>query len=215
MRPFITCTGIDEQCCIDDLDSLAWPGVEFGILLSAWREGHNRYPSIEFIAAAVQRLGRSAAIHICGSAAREQLRTSQIFNSLLRKVGRIQLNGAVTPEELIELAERFPEQSIITQHAWYNLDLVDVPVANHELLVDASGGRGLQPEQWESPATDKPVGFAGGLGPDNIEAQLSPIGAIARPGWWVDMESGLRTEDDWFDIHKAIACIKAAKAVQP
>jgi phosphoribosylanthranilate isomerase len=76
----------------------------------------------------------------------------------------------------------------------------------HALLVDQSGGRGIKPEQWVRPNTSKPVGFAGGLGPNNLDAEMRKM--PLRPRSWVDMESGLRNEQDWFDVTKAEACIK-------
>lgn len=62
------------------------------------------------------------------------------------------------------------------------------------LLVDASGRRGGARAEWPLLKTRHAVGFAGGLGPDALCAELPPIRAVARPGWWVDMEGRLRDE---------------------
>lgn len=78
----------------------------------------------------------------------------------------------------------------------------------HQLLVDASGGRGVSPAEWTRPNTTRAVGFAGGLGPDNLAGELPRIAAVARGPWWVDMETKLRT-DDWFDIALAERCSDA------
>ncbi len=60
-------------------------------------------------------------------------------------------------------------------------------------------------------------GYAGGLGPDNLEEQLELISAAAGDcSFWVDMEGKLRTLDetecDWFDLGKARRCLEAVKA---
>ena len=55
------------------------------------------------------------------------------------------------------------------------------------------------------PHTAKAVGFAGGLGPDNLARELRKIADIARAGWWADMEGKLRV-DDWFSVERAAEC---------
>ena len=42
--------------------------------------------------------------------------------------------------------------------------MLKVKAKNHSILVDGSGGRGISPDSWPLIETDKPVGFAGGLG---------------------------------------------------
>lgn len=69
----------------------------------------------------------------------------------------------------------------------------------HSLLFDPSGGRGIGGHAWPSPPPATRMGYAGGIGPDNIEQvldQVAPLGAA-----WIDMESGVRT-DDRFDLDK-------------
>jgi phosphoribosylanthranilate isomerase len=44
----------------------------------------------------------------------------------------------------------------------------------------------------------RPVGYAGGLGPDNVEAAVGVIGAEST--YWIDMESRIR-EDDRFSLN--------------
>ncbi len=80
------------------------------------------------------------------------------------------------------------------------------------MLVDASGGRGITPAAWEAPATAKRVGFAGGLSPENMGWQLPLIRSVAKPDFWVDMESSLRDPADQFSVTRAQAAIAAYDA---
>jgi len=123
---------------------------------------------------------------------------------------RIQVNGHLDHHELVELCSIYPRHTIITQHSAGSAHLLANELPNHAVLVDGSGGRGISPEQWERPDADsgKAVGFAGGLGPDNITAELQKIRAVAQGEWWADMEGKLRI-DDWFSIDLAAQCVAA------
>lgn len=205
--PGITVTGADERTPIEELVRLTRlsPHVEIGILFSLTPEGRNRYPSCCWIDDAINALGKRCAIHVCGTRARQiALRHSYALSS----AGRVQVNGVVSPEELHRLLYVLPR--VITQHnpGWgYDLSHTNVP-GTHQLLVDASGGRGISPREWRRPETDKAVGFAGGLGPDNLAAELRRLQAVARNPWWVDMEGKLRTSDDWFSVDLAERAIQ-------
>lgn len=77
--------------------------------------------------------------------------------------------------------------------------------AHADVLFDPSGGRGVSAigeirELAAWVAKEKPpvrIGFAGGLGPNNIEQALDATSALED--FWLDMESGVRT-DDRFDL---------------
>lgn len=200
MKTFITVTGADERT---DVAALAKLDAEIGLLYTASPDGRNRYPRWEWILEASLGLAR-ASLHICGGRAREQLMQGSLPVNAFQ---RIQVNGTLENRELRRICDLYPWHKIITQHVPSNRYLIPVDRENHVLLVDSSGGRGLSPEQWQSPVTDKAVGFAGGLGPDNLSDELTKIAAIARPGWWVDMEGQLRA-DDWFSIERAAECVE-------
>jgi hypothetical protein len=74
-------------------------------------------------------------------------------------------------------------------------------------LFDASGGRGVAPQAWPRHPGRVSVGYAGGIGPENVREVLAAIGATGP--YWIDMESGVRT-DDRFDIGK---CERVCEAV--
>lgn len=197
----ITVTGVDEHTDLKQLKKLARPGVEIGILVTSMSEGRARYPSEPTISLATHVLAGRCALHICGRAARINLMRN-VYDDWVERARRIQINGHVSGVELMAICERFPDREIITQHCPANKDLLDVPVdqKNHSVLVDASGGRGLSPADWQAPLTSRPVGFAGGLGPDNLKSELKRIHKVSKPGWWVDMEGKLRDAQDRFDL---------------
>lgn len=204
MSEFITVTGADEHT---DLSALADLDCEVGLLYSATPDGRNRYPSKEWIIKASKTLP-VCAIHICGTQARAMLIAGQL-QSLVQFALRIQVNGRVEEETLLSVCAQFPHQTIITQYVEGRGSALSAPASNHALLVDASGGRGVSPAGWQRPATDKCVGFAGGLGANNLTVELSRIRAVASGAWWVDMEGKLRTRDDWFSIDEARKCVES------
>jgi phosphoribosylanthranilate isomerase len=78
-------------------------------------------------------------------------------------------------------------------------------------LLDRSGGRGILDGDWPGPPS-APCGYAGGLTPDNVAAQLDRIAAVAGDAKvWIDAESGLRDERDRFDLRKAERFLAAAE----
>ncbi len=195
----VTLTGADERTDIAQLAQLTadHPYLEIGLLYTTTPEGRNRYPSLAWLQAASAALPGRCAIHVCGRGARQQLREG-VLADLVSNARRVQVNGVVQPHEVPDLARRVPV--LITQHNDKNRGLASARLAaNHCVLVDGSGGTGRSPERWERPKTDLQVGFAGGLGPDNIGSELAQIHSVAEGSYWIDLEGKLRTAD-WFDL---------------
>lgn len=211
-RPGMTLTGADYRTDVGALVDLlrAYPGLEIGLLYSATPEARRRYPDRGWLAETANALAGRCAIHVCGRIARAQLIAGEL-EDLVAPAARVQVNGDVTPEELPLLAQRV--RMLITQ---FNPRVHDLSrergVNNHQLLVDASGGRGISPSAWHRPNTGKVVGFAGGLGPHNLEAEASRLAMVAQTGWWLDMEESLRT-DDWFDVARCREVLAAWSAL--
>jgi len=125
------------------------------------------------------------------------------------------VNGTVSEKLLIDLCEIYTDHTIITQATENNHDLIDLELPNHSILVDNSGGRGITPETWSRPDTVKPVGFAGGLGPDNLATELPRIGDLLQGDhWWIDMESKLRDDSGWFSTDRAIIAVQQIMAYE-
>lgn len=200
----ITLTGADERTQIEDLAHLLddFPEVEIGLLYTATPEGRQRYPSRIWLAQAARALSGRVALHICGRDARREL-LGGLLSDLTRHAPRVQVNGRLEVAEVEVLARLVG--TLITQHNAANASLVQAVALNHALLVDSSGGRGVSPHAWVAPKTDKVVGFAGGLGPDNIQVEYTRIEWVAKPGAWLDMEGKLRV-NDWFSLSMAHRC---------
>jgi hypothetical protein len=164
------------------------------------------------------------ALHVCGSGVPELLGGEPVVLELVDLVaargGRIQLNfnqarDPVALDRLLGFMAQRPALTVITQHNLANdwlWRLLRV-AANHAVLFDASGGRGLLPEVWPAPLPGVSCGYAGGLGPDNLSEQLPRILAAAgEASIWVDMEGQLRKVDagqvDWFDLVRCRACLE-------
>lgn len=211
---FVTFTGADEHTPLDALLALAAnPRVELGLLYTYDPEGRHRYMTRKLLRDIAARIGEigNLAIHVCGQRARQEMAAREI-DDVLKYAHRIQVNGPITPAEVEALCCRYPDRTIITQHVGSNSILAsDVVAANHAILMDASGGRGIAPDKWDRLRTNKAVGFAGGLSPENVIMQVRNIQRVARSGWWIDMEGKLRDSEDWFNIERAGAVVALLK----
>jgi hypothetical protein len=84
--------------------------------------------------------------------------------------------------------------------------------SNVSMLMDESKGTGVLSKFWSTPPEVCSIGYAGGIGPDNIKRVLNDISLVAGgKEVWIDMETSLRTVDangkDSFDLNKCIRCI--------
>lgn len=202
----ITFTGIDP---FTDL-SLLPKDVEYGILYTETFSpnssfSNNRYPSliqIENMSNYLFSNNIRLSLHVCGKSARTKLINKEL--PFINNFNRIQINGFLSVDEIELICSLYPLHTIITQHNFKNTPLLAVSSSNHSILIDASGGLGLSPEEWISPITDKLVGFAGGLSPDNIFSEFEKIKLVSKSGFWLDLEGKLRNKNDFFDVNLAI-----------
>jgi phosphoribosylanthranilate isomerase len=205
----VTITGADDSTSIPRLVELSqeFPFVEWGILVSQRSEGTPRFPSRDWIdeLMAVSH-GLKLSMHVCGAWVRQmfvgQLRW-QDLPSCFSVVDRIQINTHAqqhtsTSAFIDKLAERKNVQFIfqwdgVNDHLIYAAKACGLNVA---ALFDTSGGAGILPEKWVAPAEGFPCGYAGGLGPDNVEQQIQKIEAVCNKPFWIDMERRVRSADD-------------------
>lgn len=209
----ITFTGIDEKTDVAKLHELAmvYP-VEFGVLISPKRSGNDpRYPgpkkALEFL-----NSGLVTAAHVCGGYAKSIMKREPIPSLGLAR--RVQINHPDPDiEAVLDFCRGTGNRAILQTR-----DELGFPFAGDERiewLFDRSGGRGQQPESWPAyPALslNRRYGYAGGLTPENVVATLAEISATGP--YWIDMESGVRDEDNLFSIERARAVCEAVYGVR-
>jgi hypothetical protein len=81
-------------------------------------------------------------------------------------------------------------------------------------LFDLSGGAGVVPDEWPRPLENTWCGYAGGLGPENLQEELLRIAAVVGDRTiWIDTETRVRSNNDMqFDIGKVRTFLEIAKA---
>ena len=214
----ITFTGVDEKTVAGDIKILQeiqkeYPYVEFGVLTSYhWFENGNRYLDPRLFRYLTQA-HLNLALHICGEAAHDAAcgKDDEIHYLSWGKhqfFRRIQLNIS-NRQDNPPIVEPTPwgHEIIIQQKDVDHLDLYNATrkdwkdyIGRLSVLLDASGGQGIDTD-IKILQTDKKVGYAGGFNPDNVEKKLSYLMENVNGPFWIDMETGVRT-DDWFDINK-------------
>jgi hypothetical protein len=200
MIPRVTITGADDRDDPSELRRIGeeFPFVEWAFLWSPKREGSSRYPSQAWIEKAQD--GLTFATHLCGMAARDAMAGKRM--PAFAGGGRIQINGYVQGRGS-SLADRWGNLRFILQCQREDTlqqcanDSLGMPGAS--VLFDPSGGRGFEPMRWPPTPCGCSLGFAGGIGPDNVLEVIGDIGP--RDPYWIDMESGVRT-DDRLDLSK-------------
>lgn len=181
----------------------------------------------------------SLSMHLCGrhiSGLQEPgYKRNFVLQGLYKIFSRVQLNfhGEPVPESSWKpLAENLnewhdwrPKTQFIFQADGVNNDLLGDVLGIAEdspryfdgvILFDCSHGAGVSPESWPEPLyyeSDVRMayhGYAGGLGPDNLAAEIPRIEAVAdNCRTWIDMETKVRSDDDkTFDLAKVRQCLE-------
>jgi hypothetical protein len=230
----VTITGADESVTPEALLRLsqAYPFCEWGILVSATRQGQPRFPSQRWIQA-LQALAIPArlplALHLCGRWVTDLLCGHNVLNpDLLGGFRRIQLNFASQPRPLSYDAQLFaaallpwkrrqlifqvgPQQGedyLEDVGEWGEEPLNCVP------LFDASHGTGARASFWPQVMGCREAyplyGYAGGLGPTTLDQELPRIAqAAGDASTWIDMEMGVRSADGQrLDLAKVLDCLE-------
>ena len=175
------------------------------------------------------------AAHLCGSRVNEVLSGDTAFLLRLVKWGfrRVQINAtAVNGVDTSRLVESIPhvldamkavptlefilQKNNETKPLWQGLldSVSGKPPSNMSMLVDESKGTGVAATSWPSPPGGYEIGYAGGIGPNNISKVLCDVARAAQGfSFWIDMESSLRSTKngkDVFDLDKCYEVIEAA-----
>lgn len=219
---YCSLTGADDAVKIDDLSALAaeFPFVETAILLMPDKAGQPRFPTYDWIRRfAAQYKGAHKAMHLCGEALLRFVEDDAEILDLMRGFSRSQLNltfadagQKVAPQKLADQAAKYPQFEFIIQYGPQHKGFLPYfePVPNHALLFDDSAGRGVSPDHWPAPVPGHFCGYAGGLKPENLEHHIDLIDqAVGDDITWIDMETGIRT-DDRYDLAKCRRVLEIA-----
>lgn len=225
----VTISGADDQVSPAAMAALSanYPFVEWGILFSQSREGQSRYPSKKWrdevvkLARTKQRMRLSA--HLCGSYARSFMdgEDRALIGDYSGVFERVQVNGfdAASAASFIEKARSLSAFEFILQapneRALFACTWIASTIGRCSVLFDPSGGHGVNLLSVGAPRSVEPwlpIGFAGGIGPHNVEEVAAMLDAAGfrtgnRAETWIDMESGVRDADDVFDIERVVAVL--------
>lgn len=221
----ITFTGVDERTDIDSLLDIQarYPRAEFGMLMAVEpTKRPNRYPDprgamARRILFGSVRKGVNLSAHLCGGLAREAAygnwdnvyRHCPCFPSFQRcQLNIVRLEDVEDP--VGHFAPPTLDELIIQQHGADKCDaFLAIPDKYRRgVLLDASGGKGVyaDPAILEGPYH---VGYAGGLNPGNVRGFVETLLADSRVGdFWIDMETGVRTSDDWLNLDQVEAVLE-------
>lgn len=217
---FITFTGLDARTDLKRCANLSarYP-IEWGVLFSASRQGQeHRYPDVDALSA-IWVSGVRLAAHLCGQHARDimagvpPLLPVDFASCPLRPddvlCNRVQVNHQEpNPAAIHDFLRPWERIKGIAQARG---DAFPAAVKGCDWLFDRSGGTGQPPAEWpRHPGGGRLVGYAGGIGPENVLDVLNRIGADGP--FWIDMESGVRT-DDWLDLDKVEAVCRSVFGV--
>lgn len=224
MIKHITFTGIDANTDFERLQYFQYhyPLAEFGVLVSKnWQEKSPRYLNPELLPL-LKNYNLNLSIHVCGAVARSIIKNLD-YEPLLSIVGdnislfkRMQLNVSGNSPTLStpNLVPLEGQELIIQQKNVNNLQIWD-SINNHtnmSILLDASGGNGIDtPIEIHSNPYIK-IGYAGGINPENVHDKLSYILQSHIGDFWIDMESGVRT-NDWLDLDKVKEVLEISQKV--
>ena len=215
MQPpvFIAFTGVDRLDLLPGMKALSarYP-IEWGVLVDAAQEGESAlFPEPGLRAALLAERDLRWAAHVCGDAARAIVADPLTASLAPAGVQRVQVNHSFkgsTPAQAAaarDYGRRTGVRTVLQCSAAFPLTQTGV-----DWLYDVSFGTGMRPDRWPAPppAEGPFCGYSGGIGPETVEDVLARIAAPTGALYWIDMESGVRT-DGAFDLDKCEAVCRA------
>ena len=211
MIDLLTFTGVDVKTSLKELSeiSIKYSKAEFAVLVgnNSGKMDYNRFPSLNIVEEFKQeKIIQNKAIHLCGGYAVDAMSFHGDFvYDLCSGFDRVQVN--VKEEDsywyrraIERFADEVPCSKVIIQHrkAWGKVPVIHEKV---EYLFDCSGGRGKEGfKDWPKPLEKlNRMGYAGGIGPDNINRVIEFDSDYVGCNFWFDMEGNIRV-DDWYDL---------------
>ena len=221
----VTFTGVDERTDLKRLARLqrAFPFAEFGFLISKdWRQNGNRFPNPNIMWNLANQWSQqpfSLSLHICGELAMEAAKGDWSYDTF---------SEAMNAPELITIFERV-QLNVSSKQPLPYMGEVIVQMHTPELceqflngerpsfmsyLLDASGGAGIDTPIRIVTAKNTHIGYAGGIGPENVESKLRTLLEYdSKEKFWIDMETRVRTKDEWLDLDKVEQVLEICNTV--
>jgi len=213
MQPpaFIAFTGVDRPDLLPGLRRLSqrYP-IEWGVLVDPAQEDKPLFPHAQTRGALLAARDLRWAAHVCGAAARAIVAAPLTAPLPPAGVQRVQVNHGFQGSDAAQVAaardygRRLGVRTVLQCQG-------DFPAeAGVDWLFDVSFGTGVRPERWPAPPTaGGPFGgYSGGIGPDTVGEILARIAAPRGALYWIDMESGVRTNGA-LDLAKCEAVCRA------
>lgn len=220
----ITFTGIGVDTDLKELKAIQdeYPFVEWGVLISKnWQENGPRFfdPSQLHI---LRYSGLNLSCHLCGFIAREVAKdnwepTFEVTRGMFGIFQRCQVNISMEKPTMETQYMRPPtdlEELIIQQKSAMHMTMFNT-IKNRtkmSVLLDASGGRGIDASIQPLNIKGLKVGYAGGMRPENVREKLTYLLRNVEGEFWIDMESGVRTNDR-FDIGKVMRVLHTCQEI--
>lgn len=221
----LSITGADNNTNINELAALSqkYPQLELAVLYFPEKENIQRNPGVAWRQEFFKTIKKeNTALHLCGKGVFDAILSKSFTSSKELKefaqTSRIQINinarhDIFTHNEIHTVYEKLLGEGfeLILQYHERSRHWILPFIEKHtpqkvNILLDASLGKGITPKEFTAPKEvlelSYPIGFAGGLNPDNIELAHSQVKSLGISNYWLDLESGVRTDNE-FDMSKA------------
>ena len=215
MQPpsFIAFTGVDRLELLPGLKALSarYP-IEWGVLVDPAQEDDSPlFPRAEIRDALLAERDLRWAAHVCGDTAKAIAASPLTAPLPPGGIQRVQVNHSFkgsTPAQVAaarDYGRRLGLRAVLQCSGAFPLSQTGV-----DWLYDVSFGTGARPDRWPAPppAEGPFCGYSGGIGPDTVTDILARIAAPEGALYWIDMESGVRT-DGAFDLAKCETVCRA------
>ena len=207
---FIAFTGVDDPTLIQGMQALSsrYP-IEWGILVDDAQTENALFPTEPKRAEMLASPGLRWAAHVCGEQARRIANEPDTATVSLSGFQRVQVNHSFSGSSSEQIANtvRFGRARGIRTLLQCSTGFPDD--SRLDWLFDVSFGTGVKPGTWPAlPPSGPFCGYSGGIGPANAAAVVAAIDAPEGAQFWIDMESGVRT-DDRLDLAKCEAVCRA------
>src|SRR5882757_5778729 len=198
---FITFTGVARADLLPGMRVLSrrFP-IEWGVLIDLEREDRPLYPrqsERQIIQASALRL----SAHVCGAAARSIVEGSEPELDL-GGFSRLQINHSRDGSSELEVLNSCAFSARHNVRVALQCQGPFPTDSRVDWLYDVSFGTGKTPSAWPSIISGEPLcGYSGGLSPTTLTGVLPKFPVAQGIPFWIDMESGVRT-DGQFDLEK-------------